>query len=287
MNIYIRTFKLPSVEYEARFIRWNFSFTDSYYPFSVFEPHNLPEFDFEPITLFCGDNGCGKSTLLNVVAEYIEAERCGQYNSSEFMPDFILGCEAEVSSDFERSKKLMITSDDVFEYLIDVRRMDAGLDEKRMNVRDEYDELNESNMRLKSMAEYDEYKHFMKVYKSTKPKYVTNNLVNNITMRSNGETAINFFAKNFKNPGLYLIDEPENSLSPKYQLKLKKYIEGLTREGYQFIIATHSPFFLALDYAKIYDLNDWDGKVKKWTELENSKIYYEFFKENEEVFKKE
>ena len=44
------------------------------------------------------------------------------------------------------------------------------------------------------------------------------------------------------------------------------------------MIATHSPFVLAIRGAKIYDLDEEPVDVKRWTELENVRAYYDFFK---------
>ena len=69
------------------------------------------------------------------------------------------------------------------------------------------------------------------------------------------------------------------------QIELKKYIEqSAIGYGCQFIIATHSPFLLALEGAKIYDLDSLNGDVKAWNELDNIRLYYEFFKEHEQEF---
>ncbi len=57
--------------------------------------------------------------------------------------------------------------------------------------------------------------------------------------------------------GLFLLDEPENSLSPERQLKLLKFLEDSARFfGCQLIIATHSPFILSMRGAKIYDFDE-------------------------------
>ena len=81
------------------------------------------------------------------------------------------------------------------------------------------------------------------------------------------------------------MDEPENSLSPQRQLELIKFIEDSARYfGCQFIISTHSPFLLAIKGAKIYDLDECPVSVKKWTELESVRYYYNFFKEHEHEF---
>ena len=84
---------------------------------------------------------------------------------------------------------------------------------------------------------------------------------------------------------VYLLDEPENSLSPARQQELLKFLEDSARFfGCQFIIATHSPFLLSMRGAKIYDMDEETVDVKRWTELENVRIYYEFFKKYEREF---
>ena len=47
--------------------------------------------------------------------------------------------------------------------------------------------------------------------------------------------------------------------------------------GCQFIISTHSPFLLAMRGARIYDLDGGPVGVRKWTELPNVRLYFEFF----------
>ena len=70
-------------------------------------------------------------------------------------------------------------------------------------------------------------------------------------------------------------------------MKLKKFIEDSVRFfNCQFIISTHSPFLLKLMDAKIYDLDEIPVKTKKWTELSNVLVYYNFFKEYENEFNK-
>lgn len=102
---------------------------------------------------------------------------------------------------------------------------------------------------------------------------------------SNGEMAISYFDKKFNVDSLFLLDEPENSMSPKFQFELIKIIEEATyRCDCQFIIATHSPFILSLSGAKIYNL-DLDYVIpQKWYELENVRFYYDFFKKYKFLF---
>ena len=76
-------------------------------------------------------------------------------------------------------------------------------------------------------------------------KYVRERIgANNIISQSNGETALTFWQNEIKENSIYILDEPENSLSAVNQLKLKKFIEDSARfYGCQFIISTHSPFY--------------------------------------------
>ena len=104
----------------------------------------------------------------------------------------------------------------------------------------------------------------------------------NMRNHSNGESALEFFTSVIKDDGLYLLDEPENSLSPSFQIQLIEYLRCSLKLGCQFVIATHSPFLLGIPGAKIYNLDDPEMPVVKWNELENIQIYYQFFKQHEE-----
>ena len=94
-----------------------------------------------------------------------------------------------------------------------------------------------------------------------------------------------YFAQNIGENALYLLDEPENSLSPAKQQELLKFLEDSARFfGCQFVIATHSPFLLSMRGAKIYDMDENPVDVKRWTELQNVREYYDFFKKHEREF---
>ena len=72
------------------------------------------------------------------------------------------------------------------------------------------------------------------------------------------------------------------------QMELTEYIENAARFFHcQFVISTHSPFLLSLRGAKIYDLDSDPVDVRRWTELENVRTYYDFFKKHEREFSDE
>ena len=102
---------------------------------------------------------------------------------------------------------------------------------------------------------------------------------------SNGETALMYFKDYIRPDALYLLDEPEVSLSPGNQVELANMINEMARLlGCQFILATHSPFMLGTLNAKIYDLDSSDYHVAQWSELSNVRYFYEFFKKHEGEF---
>ena len=55
-------------------------------------------------------------------------------------------------------------------------------------------------------------------------QFLKSRVMRNVQERSNGESALAYFVELIKDGALYLLDEPENSLSPQNQLQLKYVI---------------------------------------------------------------
>ena len=109
--------------------------------------------------------------------------------------------------------------------------------------------------------------------------------MDNVREHSNGESAFLYFSEKIRENGLYLLDEPENSLSPSRQQELAKFLEDSARFfGCQFVISTHSPFLLAMRGAKVYDMDEDVVDVKRWTQLAGVRAYFDFFKKHEGAF---
>ena len=69
------------------------------------------------------------------------------------------------------------------------------------------------------------------------------------------------------------------------QLELAQFLHDSARfYNCQFIIATHSPFLLAMPGARVYDLDAEPVTTRKWTELENVKATWEFFQRHRNEF---
>ena len=283
--IYLSHFDFPHIEREYSFLMGQkHTCYDTYYPFQTISKHGLVCMDFEPVTILYGGNGSGKTTVLNIIAEKLGLIRDTLYNRSNFFEDYTAMCDFEVVSSIPRGSRI-ITSDDVFDFMLNLRSINEGVNRKREDLMEEYLEAKYTPFQMKSLDDYEQLKKAYSAKTKTQSKFIRSNLMDNVREHSNGESAFLYFSEKIREKGLYLLDEPENSLSPEKQQELLKFLEDSARFfGCQFVIATHSPFLLAMRGAKIYDMDEDPVDVKRWTELANVRAYYEFFKRHESEF---
>ncbi len=276
--IYIEKFVFPSKDDEFDFFlgvkRKCYS---TFYPFQILAFHEKLQLDFEPITILYGGNGSGKSTALNVIAQKLGIRRDSVFNRSNFFEDYLSICEYRIEEVIP-DKSQIITSDDVFDFALNIRNVNQGIDHKRDKMFHEYTATKHADFRMNSMDDYDRLKDIIQVRRKTQSRYIRENLMSNIRTHSNGENAFKFFSEKITEDGLFLLDEPENSLSPQMQMELKVFIEESVRYfGCQIIMVTHSPFLLSIEGAKIYDFDSNPIEIKPWLELEHVKTYLDFF----------
>lgn len=293
--IYLHKFTLPTLEQEedhaGKFSSvYGFKFGNDHpkeYPYGIFPYKKLSKIEFSDITIFYGGNGSGKSTLLNLIAEGLKLPRITPYNRSKHFNEYVsLMCLHEASGGARPNTvpngSAIYTSDDVFYGLIDRRVENEVTDIKREEKMREHWEVSQGFKqydRFESLADYDRLIYQMDQRKKTMTQFVNKYAGELKTPDSNGEYAMNFFREHFRDDCLYLLDEPENSLSPKYQLQLVTLLQEYSRFfGCQFVISTHSPFVMSLKGALIYDLDSVPVTTKPWWELENMRVYYQFFK---------
>ncbi len=277
--LYLTHFSFPDAEREFDFfLGVKRTCYDSYYPFQVFPERGLTGLDFEPVTILCGGNGCGKSTALNVIAEALGAARDTRYNRSNFFEDYVALCDFEHRGPSPAETRI-VASDDVFDFMLNLRAINEGIDRKREQLYDEYVVDRHARFQLRSMDDYEELQRINLARRKTQSKYVRERLMDNPREHSNGESALMYFQNKLKDGGLYLLDEPENSLSPEKQLELAQFLEESVRFfGCQLVIATHSPILLAMRGAKIYHLDETPVRVRRWTELPSVRTWYDFFR---------
>ncbi len=283
--IYLKSFTFPNADREFNFFMdIKRTCYDSYYPFKILSKQDLDRLDFDVVTILYGGNGSGKSTALNVIAEKTGIRRDSVYNKSNFFPDYVKLCGMNTEEDITENSRI-ITSDDVFDYMLNIRNLNEGIDFKREELFDEYLDAKYSRFQMKSMDDYEQLKKVNNSRRKTQSRFVRAELMDNVREYSNGESAFLYFTEKIGENGLYLLDEPENSLSPKRQMELVRFLEESARFfRCQFIISTHSPFLLSMKGARIYNLDENPVSIRRWTELENVRTYYDFFKRHENEF---
>ena len=281
-------FYFPGEEAEADFLfGLKTTYDQTVYPYGVLPRVGLEEIIFRPITILYGGNGSGKSTALNIIAEKLRLTRSSAYNRSRFFEDFVDRCRAALDEAVP-GKSRIITSDDVFDMMLDIRCINEGIDRKREKLADEYYDLKKESFQLKSLDDLDHLHRINQARSKTYSRFIHHESGQSVRERSNGESALMYFQSKIEMDTLCLLDEPENSLSPENQLILADFLaESVRYCGNQLVISTHSPFLLALPGAKIIDLDDHSRVADSWTKLKNPRVYFDFFQKHAKEFESE
>jgi predicted ATPase len=222
--------------------------TREFYPYNLEILCNICTIPFQtPVTFFIGENGTGKSTLLKAIAH-----KCGA-------PDW------------------KDTSRTPFRY------------NQYAETLPHYLELKWTKGRVpSSFFASDTFQNFAQLldeWAAADPEMLNYFGGESLVTKSHGQCNLAFFQNRYRLKGLYLLDEPENALSPKRQIELLSILQETSREGVaQFIIATHSPILLALPGALIYSF---DGNVIKTIPYETTdhyRIYKDFLNDPKKFF---
>ncbi len=226
-----------------------------------FHPENYPQKDIYPFSLdiinetmeiafhsnavfFVGENGSGKSTVLKAIAK-----KCSIYLWRD---------EGRQTMHYNKF------SEQLYRY------MDAEWTSGRVPgsfFASEY---------FRYFAEY------LDEWSKSDPGMINYFGGSSLIEKSHGQGFMAFFKSRYAIKGLYLLDEPENALSPKKQLELVRIISSASVSGHaQFIIATHSPILLALPGAEIYSFDHAPAKAVCFEQTDHFQVYREFFKDPE------
>lgn len=252
------------------------------YPYNVFVDKNERVLVFNsPITVLYGNNASGKSTMLNIMANRLQLEgqeyaTSNRYGKTLYFSQFVEECSYTLgeTDDGKAQKKLpqksrYIKSEDIL-YEIKKIQQEQVLEDgyiyehiRRGMPREQRESFRNSKATWQQLENI----------KFAQEKY------------SNGETTLQMLDDYIEPDALYLLDEPEVSLSPANQTALAERLNQMARFlGCQFIISTHSPFMLGTLYAKIYNLDSRDLEEARWTELENVRYFYDFFERHKGEF---
>ena len=292
--VYLESIVFPSDVAEYDFVvHEKRSHIHTAYPFKIFPQKGLRKLSFEDITMFYGGNGSGKSTLINVLARKMNADRYSPFNDSPLFDGYVQLCDVNCFRNPENC--CVLSSDDVFEYVLNARSVNESIEDKRKELLDDYVSVHRQArndreiLRMNGMEDYDRWNAAMEILsrKHSQSSFVSKRMERAVDLHSNGESAMHYFLERIEEGGLYFLDEPENSLSVELQIQLAEFIAATARVTHsQFIVATHSPIFLSMKSAKIYNLDDYPVSACKWTDLPNVRKFYDFFMDHREEFQK-
>jgi predicted ATPase len=217
------------------------------YPFSLHNLNTTREILFEkPITFFAGENGTGKSTLLRAIAY-----RCG-----------IHIWEPEEGRRVQYNKY----ERELYRYI--------GAEWA--------DGIVPGSFFSSAIFEY--FANILDDWAFASPKTLDYFGGKSLMMQSHGQGHMSFFESRYKLKGLYLLDEPENALSPKTQLQFLRLLKEMTERGHaQFIVATHSPLLLAAPHSSIYSFDCSPIQVIGYEDTSHYQVYKDFLN-NRDVY---
>lgn len=250
------------------------------YPYNVFKNKTSEVLMFDTITLLYGENGSGKSSFLNLLASKLKisgAEPTKSFGNGDYFQNYLQECIVTFDCDEEGreyrkapNNSRYIKSEDIL-YEVKKIQQEAVLREgyiyqrRKLGMTKEQVAAHKDTFRMEQQIERLQF---------AQEKY------------SNGETAMQIFEDYLVPDGLYLLDEPEASLSPEKQLKLAEIINQSARFlGTQFVIATHSPLILGSLEGTIYNFSQTPLTTSNWAELANVKVYADFFKSKDKFFR--
>ncbi|MFE0022232.1 ATP-binding cassette domain-containing protein [Amycolatopsis sp. NPDC059021] len=185
------------------------------------------------MTFLVGDNGSGKSTLVEAIAEGFKLDARGG-----------------------RAARKAGSADPTKTPLGDVLRLETTARGARM--------LAGPRLKKKGFFLRAETAFSMTENLGGVPGYWEDNTAE----MSHGEGFLAVFRSMFKDPGFYVMDEPESALSFTACLHLVALMHDLGESGAQVVCATHSPILASTPGADIIEVGDHGLRRAKWADLQ-------------------
>lgn len=216
------------------------------YPFSIPLFQSGGELELRtPVTYFIGENGSGKSTLLRAIAN-----RCNIY----------------MWKGFERLRYTSNRYENALCNYLSISWSDGAVPG--------------------SYFDSEVFRNFAQIlddWAASDPGILSYFGGESLLTQSHGQCNMSFFRNRFSRRGLYLLDEPETALSPKYQIEFLDLLRETTvNGGAQFIISTHSPILLSHPESEIFSFNKIPVGTIAYEQTELFTVYRDFLNAREE-----
>lgn len=228
----------------------------------------------KPVVILAGDNGCGKSTLLEAIAYKLNLPTIGSYSTitdETFAPARSLFDLINIQWINKTHNGMFFRAED---YIGFVRSINTLKNELGNGLKEMEEYLQGYGLRLAQGALRNQINELENRYNGK------------LEQKSHGEGFLQIITSRITNNGVYVLDEPEASLSPMKQLSLISLLMHSAKEtDAQFIIATHSPVLMGIPQSVIYFINDEGIKPINYEDTEHYQIYKSFL-ENRERFLK-
>ncbi|HEY3733350.1 MAG TPA: AAA family ATPase [Streptosporangiaceae bacterium] len=185
-----------------------------------------------PVTFLVGENGSGKSTVIEAIADLCKISSDGGKAGTKY-------ASAVIKTTLGQAMRAEFTTTGL--------RMNAGPRRNRKGFFLRAETLFSLAQSVSGMPGFWDA---------------------NLDQRSHGEAFLTVFGTMFREPGIYLMDEPEAALSFSACLYLTALLHRLALAGGQVICATHSPVLTALPGAQILEFSDAGIREAAWKDLQ-------------------
>jgi len=244
------------------------------YPFNIPLIRALGTLAFETeVTFLVGENGSGKSTLIEAIGLAAQLPIIGGEDARKDLtlaPVRALGRALKMAWQGRTRRGFLFRAEDFFRF---ARRMHETIEEMETLKREYAERFKDRptayGLTVGSMA--------------GQAAEVESRYGRDLHENSHGESFLKFFQARFVPGGLYLMDEPEASLSPQRQLALLALMREMVEQDSQFIVATHAPILMAYPGATLLDIDSAPPRKADFDDLEHVSLTRAFL-ENPAAF---